>query len=88
MVSEAVCPRWRVMDFFRQLLMFRDFQPHNYCYRRNSGLVWLNAVSDTLIALAYFTIPFSLLWFIRKRRDLRCHWIYVLGFSPGPRLVW
>ena len=50
--------------------------------------MWLNVVSDTLIALAYFTIPFSLLWFIRKRRDLRCHWIYVLRFSPGPRLVW
>ena len=65
-----------------------DFQPHNYCYRWNSGLVWLNVVSDTLIALAYFTIPFSLLWFIRKRRDLRFHWIYVQGFSPGPRLVW
>jgi hypothetical protein len=45
------------MDFFRQLLMFSDFQPHNYCYRWNSGLVWLNVLSDTLIALAYSQSP-------------------------------
>jgi len=66
------------MDFFRQLFLSGDFQPHGFCYRWNSGLVWLNVLSDTLIALAYFTIPFTLLWFIRKRRALPFGWMFAL----------
>ena len=66
------------MDFFRQLFLSGDFQPHGFCYRWNSGLVWLNVLSDALIALAYFTIPFTLLWFIRKRRDLPFSWMFAL----------
>jgi len=65
------------MDFFRQLFLSGDFQPHGFCYRWNSGL-WLNVLSDALIALAYFTIPFTLLWFIRKRRDLPFSWMFAL----------
>ncbi len=66
------------MDFFRQLFLSGDFQPHGFCYRWNSGLVWLNVMSDALIALAYFTIPFTLLWFIRKRRALPFGWMFAL----------
>jgi PAS domain S-box-containing protein len=66
------------MDLFRQLFMSGDFQPHGFCYRWNVGLVWLNILSDALIALAYFTIPFTLLWFIRKRRDLPFSWMFAL----------
>jgi len=66
------------MDFFRQLFLSGDFQPHGFCYRWNSGLVWLNVLSDALIALAYFTIPLTLLWFIRKRRALPFGWMFAL----------
>ena len=66
------------MDFFRQLFMSGGLQPHGYCYQWNSGLVWLNVVSDALIALAYFTIPFTLLCIIRKRRDLPFSWMFAL----------
>src|SRR6267143_1953789 len=77
-LSDAACPRWGgAMDFFRQLFLSGDFQPHGFCYRWNSGL-WLNILSDALIALAYFTIPFTLLWFIRKRRDLPFSWMFAL----------
>jgi PAS domain S-box-containing protein len=34
-------------------------------------------VSDLLIALAYFSIPITLIYFIRKRRDLPFNWIFV-----------
>src|SRR5277367_3623048 len=44
----------------------------------NPGLVWLHVISDSLIALSYFTIPFTLLWFVRKRRDLPFGLIFVL----------
>ncbi|MGA8409785.1 MAG: PAS domain S-box protein [Candidatus Acidiferrales bacterium] len=66
------------MDFLRQLFSSGDFMPHGYCYLWNSGLVWLHVISDGLIALAYFTIPFTLLWLVRKRRDLPFSWIFVL----------
>jgi PAS domain S-box-containing protein len=66
------------MDFLRQLFSSGDFRPHGYCYLWNSGLVWLHLISDSLIALAYFTIPVTLLWFVRKRRDLPFSWMFVL----------
>ena len=66
------------MDFFKQLFTSGDFQPHGYCYLWNFGLVWLNVLSDALIAVAYFTIPFTLLWFVRKRRDLPFSWMFAL----------
>jgi hypothetical protein len=58
------------MEFFRNLLSSNGFMPHGYCYMWKPGLVWLHVVSDSLIALAYFSIPFTLIYFIRKRRDL------------------
>ena len=65
------------MDFLRQLFGSGDFQPHGFCYLWNARLVWLHATSDLLIALAYLTIPVTLAWFIRKRRDLPFSWIFV-----------
>src|SRR5258708_24677470 len=83
MLAEPRLTLWRnrwegAVDFFRQLFTSGKFQPHGYCYQWNSGLVWLNFISDVLIALAYFTIPFTLLWFIRKRRDLPFSWMFML----------
>lgn len=66
------------MEFLRQLFGSGDFRPHGYCYLWNGGLVWLHVMSDLLIALAYFTIPVTLLWFVRKRRDLPFSWMFVL----------
>jgi PAS domain S-box-containing protein len=66
------------MDFFRQLFGAGEFMPHGYCYLWNPGLVWLHVISDSLIAISYFTIPFTLLWFVRKRRDLPFSWMFVL----------
>src|SRR5260370_25882504 len=68
---------WRsVMNFFDRLFS-NDFMPHGFCYLWNPGLVWLHAVSDALIALAYFSIPITLLYFIRKRKDLPFNWKFL-----------
>ena len=37
----------------------------------------LHVISDALISLAYFSIPFTLLYFVRKRRDLEFNWMFV-----------
>jgi hypothetical protein len=57
------------MKEFLEKLFSPGFMPHGYCYLWNPGLVWLHVVSDALIALAYFSIPVTLIYFIRKRRD-------------------
>ncbi|RHW33979.1 EAL domain-containing protein [Lysinibacillus yapensis] len=37
----------------------------------------VQTVSDLLTSLAYFTIPLSILYFIKKRRDLKFKWMYL-----------
>ncbi len=41
------------------------------------GVLWMNVVADILIAMAYFTIPFALLYIARRRRDLPFDWLVV-----------
>jgi len=66
------------MGFSAELLASGSFMPHGYCYLWNMPLVWLHVISDSLIALVYFAIPVSLIWFVRKRRDLPFSWMFVL----------
>jgi PAS domain S-box-containing protein len=65
------------MEELLEKLFSSDFMPHGYCYLWKPGLVWLHVVSDALIALAYFSIPVTLIYFIRKRRDLPFNWMFV-----------
>ncbi|MBW4497967.1 MAG: PAS domain S-box protein [Oscillatoria princeps RMCB-10] len=55
-----------------------NFMPHGQCYLWKPQLVWLHAVSDLSIALAYYAIPLMLLYFVRKRRDVPFRWIFLL----------
>ncbi|MEW6497460.1 MAG: PAS domain S-box protein, partial [Cyanobacteriota bacterium] len=64
------------------LALFADwflgpFIPHGHCYLWRPGLVGLHVVSDSLIALAYYSIPITLVYFVRKRRDLPFDWIFL-----------
>jgi PAS domain-containing protein len=65
------------MEFLRWLLFSDGFMPHGYCYLWNPGLVWLHVMSDSLITLAYLSIPITLIYFVRKRRDLPFHWMFI-----------
>ena len=65
------------MKEFLQELFSSDFMPHGYCYSWKPGLVWLHLVSDVLIAVAYFSIPLTLVYFIRKRKDLPFNWMFL-----------
>ena len=44
--------------------------PHGHCYLWNQGVLWLQAISDAITSLAYFSIPLVLLILVRQRRDL------------------
>jgi len=52
--------------------------PHGHCYLWKPELVWLHVMSDSLIAIAYYSIPITLVYFVRKRDDLPFNWIFLL----------
>ena len=61
----------------KQLFSSEGFMPHGHCYLWRPDLVWLHVVSDALTALAYTSIPFTLLYFVYRRRDVPFHGIFV-----------
>jgi PAS domain S-box-containing protein len=64
-------------EFVDHAFSHDGFMPHGMCYLWQPGLLSLHVVSDAFIALAYATIPFALLYFVRQRRDLQFNWIFV-----------
>ncbi|MBL6080627.1 PAS domain S-box protein [Belnapia sp. T18] len=44
--------------------------PHGFCLLWEPWLIWTHALSNIAIGLAYFSIPWALLWFAQRRRDL------------------
>ncbi len=52
--------------------------PHGYCFTWNPALLWTHVTSDSLIGLAYISIPLTLLHLVRKRADMPFNWIVTL----------
>jgi PAS domain S-box-containing protein len=66
-----------MLDLLAPLFSSDEFMPHGHCYLWQPGVIGLHIVSDAIIALSYTTIPFTLLYFVRRRRDLPFHWIFL-----------
>ncbi|WP_262965823.1 hypothetical protein [Methylobacter psychrophilus] len=66
------------MQALIDLFSIKDFIPHGYCLSWSPVLLWLHVSSDLLIALAYYSIPLALVYFIRKRKDLPYPWMFIL----------
>jgi signal transduction histidine kinase/DNA-binding NarL/FixJ family response regulator len=64
--------------FFNYPFQSNGFIPHGHCYLWQTGLVWLHIISDATIALAYYSIPFLLIYFISKRKDVPFNGIFLL----------
>ena len=67
-----------MLDIVSHLFFSKHYIPQGHCYLWQSDLVWLHLLSDSLIALAYYSIPILLLDFIRKREDIPFKEIFVL----------
>ncbi|HEV3216816.1 MAG TPA: ATP-binding protein [Vicinamibacterales bacterium] len=66
-----------MIEFFRNLFA-SDFMPHGMCYFWTPQIMWLHALSDGIIALSYYVIPVALVYFVRQRKDLAFHWMFLL----------
>ncbi len=54
------------------------FMPHGMCFLWNPRLLALNVVSDSATVLAYFSMPATLLYFVRKRRTVPFGWLLLM----------
>jgi signal transduction histidine kinase/ActR/RegA family two-component response regulator len=64
-------------EYLDRLFSSTGFMPHGMCYQWQPGILALHVIADSLIALAYLSIPFTLLYFVRRRKDLQFNWIFV-----------
>jgi PAS domain S-box-containing protein len=64
----------QIMDFFG----IKDLIPHGYCLSWSPALLWLNVISDLLITLAYYSIPLTIIYFLRQRKDWPYPWLMVM----------
>jgi two-component system NtrC family sensor kinase len=67
-----------MQEMWKTFFSSGSFIPHGHCYLWQTQLVWLHVASDSIIALAYFSIPITLVYFISKRPDLPFDWIFAL----------
>lgn len=51
-------------------LFTNEFMPHGMCYMWLPEILWTHVVADTVITIAYYSIPAVLVLFLRKRPDV------------------
>jgi signal transduction histidine kinase len=61
---------------FQSLLESSTLSPHGICLLWRPELIWLNVISDAIIAVSYFSIPFALALFVSKRSDVEFGWVF------------
>jgi signal transduction histidine kinase len=57
--------------------MLKEYVPRRFCVYEEAPLIWLHVISDSIIAIAYYSIPIALVYFVRKRKDLVFNWVFV-----------
>jgi two-component sensor histidine kinase len=67
-----------MLEHLGAVLSSEDFMPHGMCFLWRPDLLWLHVVSDGLTALAYYSIPFALVYFVWKRQDLAFPGVFLL----------
>lgn len=66
------------MDWISQAFGGQSLLPHGFCLTWNPALLWTLVVSDAVIALSYFSIPFALWYFAKKRPDIPYRWLMIV----------
>ena len=65
-------------NFLTNIFSPKFYIPHGHCYLWQTPLVLLHLISDLLIAIAYFSIPIMLLYFVFKRSDIPFQSFFVM----------
>ncbi|MEB3882078.1 GAF domain-containing protein [Lyngbya sp. CCY1209] len=67
-----------MLELLDRMVSPNFYMPHGHCYLWQTPLVGLHVVSDGLIAIAYFSIPAMLFYFVRKRNDSPFSEVFVM----------
>ncbi|MBW4580899.1 MAG: GAF domain-containing protein [Tildeniella nuda ZEHNDER 1965/U140] len=67
-----------MLELLKNLLSPSGYMPHGQCYLWQTPLVGLHVVSNALIAIAYFSIPAMLVYFIQKRKDIPFSFVFAM----------
>ena len=62
------------MDFFSS----SDFMPHGYCFLWQPDILWMHVISDAIIVMAYYSIPFTLLYLLRRKKTGQYRWVLAM----------
>ena len=57
--------------------LLETYVPRRQCMNFEPDVIWLHIVSDSIIALSYYTIPFALIYFVKRRKDLAFNWMFL-----------
>lgn len=65
--------------FLATIFDYERYMPHGYCLLWQPELVWLHVVSDLTITLAYYSIPLTILYLVRKRGEkIPFRWVFIM----------
>lgn len=67
-----------MLEALRDYFATNQFMPHGMCFLWRPDILWMHVGSDLIIALAYFSIPLGLVYFIRQRQDLAQEYRWLL----------
>lgn len=66
-----------MLNWIRGLLeRTTNYAPHGYCLLWNPELIWMHLISDLIVGLAYFSIPFVLVRYIRAKPGTKFGWLF------------
>ncbi len=65
-------------DYLATLFNADGFMPHGHCFLWLPEILWLHVVSDIVIGLSYYSIPFAIIYFAFKRQDLPFRYVFLL----------
>lgn len=63
-------------NFLQTFLDSSTLSPHGICLLWRPELIWLHVMSDSIIALSYFSIPVALSVLVWKRPDVEFGWVF------------
>lgn len=67
-----------MLTLMQSILDESPFIPHGHCYLWKTNLVYLHLMSDSVIGLTYYSIPITLVYFVKKRQDVPFNGVFLL----------
>jgi len=64
------------MSYLEEFFATEGFMPHGMCLLWKPSVFWMHVVADAITALSYYSIPFVLIYFVMRRRDIAFPWIF------------